>query len=171
MHQARTRTGMQPQLPLYPALTLRELESHLWEAANILRGSPADRSDWKSYILPMLFFKCIVDAASLFRKGRAQNFLDPEHADTILRWVQEFAAVADSAAVEDRAAVVTVEEIAAEDWTLNISRYVLPPIGADIPPLDEAIANFKTALARCRDAEEELRRVMVDGGWLGDNSL
>ena len=105
----------------------------------------------------------IVDAASLFRKGRAQNFLDPEHADTILRWVQDFAAV------EDRAAVVTVDEIAAEDWTLNISRYVLPPIGADIPPLDEAIANFKAALARCRDAEDELRRVMVDGGWLGDN--
>lgn len=42
-------------------LTLAKLESHLWEAANILRGSPVDRSDWKSYILPMLFFKRICD--------------------------------------------------------------------------------------------------------------
>ena len=38
-------------------LTLSQLESYLWEAANILRGSPVDRTDWKSYILPLLFFK------------------------------------------------------------------------------------------------------------------
>jgi type I restriction-modification system DNA methylase subunit len=43
------------------SLTLFQLESHLWEAANILRGSPADRTDWRSYILPLLFFKRIYD--------------------------------------------------------------------------------------------------------------
>ena len=41
--------------------TLSTLENHLWEAANILRGSPVDRSDWKSYILPLMFFKRICD--------------------------------------------------------------------------------------------------------------
>ncbi|MBD2239332.1 SAM-dependent DNA methyltransferase [Aulosira sp. FACHB-113] len=43
------------------SITLPELSSHLWEAANILRGSPVDRTDWKSYILPLLFFKRICD--------------------------------------------------------------------------------------------------------------
>lgn len=42
-------------------ITLPELESHLWEAANILRGSPVDRTDWKSYILPLLFYKRLSD--------------------------------------------------------------------------------------------------------------
>ena len=42
-------------------LSLSVLQSHLWEAANILRGSPVDRTDWKSYILPLLFFKRICD--------------------------------------------------------------------------------------------------------------
>jgi len=42
-------------------LTDRELQSHLWEAANILRGSAVDRTDWKGYILPLLFFKRICD--------------------------------------------------------------------------------------------------------------
>lgn len=78
----------------------------------------------------------IVDASTLFRKGRAQNFLDPEHAATILGWVQDFAEV------EDRARVVRVEEIAQEEWTLNISRYVLLPIGQEIPPLDKAVAVY-----------------------------
>jgi type I restriction-modification system DNA methylase subunit len=42
-------------------IVLSKLESHLWEAANILRGSPVDRSDCKSYFLPLLFFKRICD--------------------------------------------------------------------------------------------------------------
>jgi type I restriction enzyme M protein len=37
------------------------LRSRLWEAANILRGSAVDRTDWKGYILPLLFFKRISD--------------------------------------------------------------------------------------------------------------
>ena len=102
----------------------------------------------------------IVDASTLFRKGRAQNFLDPEHGQTILGWVQAFEDV------EDRAHVVSIDEIKDEDWTLNISRYVLPPIGEDIPPLDEAIEDFKQALAKVREAEDKLRTVMEEGGWL-----
>lgn len=48
------------QLQLFqPPITLSELDAFLWEAANILRGSPVDRTDWKSYILPLLFFKHI----------------------------------------------------------------------------------------------------------------
>ena len=42
-------------------LTLQELKSHLWNCAQILRGSAVDRTDWKGYILPLLFFKRISD--------------------------------------------------------------------------------------------------------------
>lgn len=38
-------------------LTLQDLKSHLWNCAQILRGSPVDRTDWKAYILPLLFLK------------------------------------------------------------------------------------------------------------------
>ena len=41
--------------------TAQELQSRLWEAANILRSSAVDRTDWKGYILPLLFFKRICD--------------------------------------------------------------------------------------------------------------
>ncbi len=40
--------------------TVSELESHLWEAANILRG-PVDAADFKTYVFPLLFFKRISD--------------------------------------------------------------------------------------------------------------
>lgn len=41
-------------------IDLGNLESHLWEAANILRG-PVDAADFKTYIFPLLFFKRISD--------------------------------------------------------------------------------------------------------------
>src|SRR2546422_11124614 len=42
------------------AVTLNQLESHLWEAANILRG-PVDAADFKTHVFPLLFFKRISD--------------------------------------------------------------------------------------------------------------
>jgi type I restriction enzyme M protein len=48
-------------------ITLSQLESHLWESANILRG-PVDAADFKPYVFPLLFFK------------RISNVHDEEHA-------------------------------------------------------------------------------------------
>jgi type I restriction enzyme M protein len=102
-----------------------------------------------------------VDAASLFRKERAQNHLEPEHLAEILACVSKFEDV------EDRARVVDIAEIEKHDWTLNISRYVLPPVGKNIPPFGEAVVDFRASLARCRAAEEALRKELTKGGWLG----
>ena len=102
----------------------------------------------------------VIDASSLFRSGRAQNFLDPEHTDQIVKWYREFKDF------EHRCKVATLAEIEKEGWTLNISRYVQPPVGDDIPPLPHAVESFKAALAEARAAEDNLRKVLVDGGWL-----
>lgn len=104
----------------------------------------------------------IIDASTLYRKGRAQNFLDPEHAWQIAGWVRAFQNV------QDRARVVSVDEVRAEDYTLNISRYVLPPISEDIPPLPEAVTAFKEALKEAREAEDDLRKALEEGGWLNE---
>ena len=114
------------------------------------RNKPAER---KNKVL-------VIDAQSLFRKGRAQNFLDPVHGEQIVKWFRAFGDV------EHRARVATLDEIEDEGWTLNISRYVLPPIGEDIPPLPDAVAAFKQALTEARAAEDHLRTVLNEGGWL-----
>ncbi len=54
------------------------LKSTLWEAANILRGSAVDRTDWKGYILPLLFFKRISDV------------WDEEHARMLKEYGEDF---------------------------------------------------------------------------------
>lgn len=58
---------------------LSQLESHLWESANILRG-PVDAADFKTYIFPLLFFKRISDvndeeyAAALAESGGDEEY-------------------------------------------------------------------------------------------------
>ncbi len=102
----------------------------------------------------------IIDAASLFRKGRAQNFLDADHAQQIVTWFQAFEDVSDCAKV------ATLDEIKSEGWTLNISRYVLPPIGGESLALPQAVAAFKDALKECRVAEDHLRELLTSEAWL-----
>ena len=41
-------------------LTLSQLETHLWKAAWILKGT-VDAADFKTYVFPLLFFKRISD--------------------------------------------------------------------------------------------------------------
>lgn len=59
--------------------SLSQLESHLWEAANILRG-PVDAADFKTYVFPLLFFKRISDvydeeyAAALEESGGDEEY-------------------------------------------------------------------------------------------------
>lgn len=100
----------------------------------------------------------IVDASRLFRKGRAQNHLDPEHAAQIVTWFQAFEDV------PTRVKVVNLDEIKTEGWILNITRYVPPPIGEDIPALADAISAFRDSLEACRSAEEQFRKLLTNSG-------
>jgi type I restriction enzyme M protein len=57
-------------------LALQDLRSSLWNCAEILRGTAVDRTDWKAYILPLLFFKRICDVWDEETVEAAQVFGD-----------------------------------------------------------------------------------------------
>lgn len=63
-------------------INLETLKSHLWESANILRGS-IDASDYKNYIFGMLFLKRLSDVydeeLEKLKKERHINLKDPDN--------------------------------------------------------------------------------------------
>ena len=83
--------GVHTTLGIY----LNTLESHLWEAANILRG-PVDAADFKIYIFPLLFFKRISyvfdgEVNRVLRKTllKYQLHMDHDLLDQAYGWIME----------------------------------------------------------------------------------
>ena len=60
-------------------INLSQLESHLWEAANILRG-PVDAADFKTYVFPLLFFKRISDVHDEEHQAALETYAGDEES-------------------------------------------------------------------------------------------
>lgn len=102
----------------------------------------------------------MIDAAGLYQSGRNQNTLEPEHAQQILSWVQAYEDVV------GHAKVVSLAEIAANDWNLNIPRYVEPIIEEETITVAEALSNLKTALTEAYATEDRLQQLLTNAGLM-----
>lgn len=102
----------------------------------------------------------MIDASQLYLRGRNQNTLEPAHMQQILAWYRAFEDVA------GHAKVVTLDEIAENDWNLNIPRYVEPIIEEETISVEEALSNLKQALENAYEAETHLTQLLRDGGLM-----
>ena len=104
----------------------------------------------------------VVDASTLFRRGRNQNTLEDEHRARIEGLYEAFADE------EAFAHVADLEEIAENDFDLNISRYVAPPDDEELPTLAEATAQLKAALEEAYAAEDKLLKLLKAEGLIDE---
>lgn len=92
-----------------------------------------------------------VDASEQMRVGRAQNYLEKEHVDQIFQWFADFEDV------PNQVKVATLTDIAENDYNLNIPLYIEKLVEDDLPTVEEALADLKTAWAECQKAEEKFK--------------
>jgi type I restriction enzyme M protein len=102
----------------------------------------------------------ILDASREFKTGRAQNELLPEHVERIYGWYRDYKDV------ESVARVVTLDDIAANDYNLNIPRYVEPKNERETPTVDEAMDRLRESAAAAFSAEERLIAILKREGLL-----
>ena len=100
----------------------------------------------------------LLDGSELFRRGRNQNTLEPDHSAELHRLYQNFQDV------EGLAHVASLDEIRANSGSLNISYYVTKPLDDNIPTIEEATQALKSALTDVWKAEEELERLLMEMG-------
>ena len=102
-----------------------------------------------------------VDAAQegYYRPGKAQNFLDQEHIDHIV------AAYQDYEDVERFAHVADLEEIAGNDYNLNISRYVDTTEPVDVMSVEDALAQLRDAERRRDEAVARMDELLAGMGY------
>jgi type I restriction-modification system DNA methylase subunit len=92
-----------------------------------------------------------IDASDQIRVGRAQNFLEPEHVQQIYDWFQNYNDV------ENYVKVVTHDDLKENDFNLNIPLYVEKIIQDNLPTVEEATSELKTAWQASLDAEEKFK--------------
>ncbi|MGN9808152.1 N-6 DNA methylase [Micromonospora sp. BQ11] len=115
----------------------------------ILRRRKAD--DRKGRVL-------FVNGETLFKRGRNQNTLEPEHADTLLRTYQAFS---DTPGL---AAVATLDDIKAHGFNLNIPLYVARVNDGEQHTLEQALTDLEAAHAAARETRAALEAELVKWG-------
>ena len=101
----------------------------------------------------------MVNASDIFTKDRAQNHLTEAQADAI------YALVAARENKEGLARRVTLQEIADNDYNLNMTRYVYPEVEDTTPPVAVALADFQQALTEMNQADEALETLLKQAGY------
>lgn len=115
----------------------------------ILRlGKPANR---KGEVL-------FINGERLFKRGRNQNTLEPEHAQAMLSAYRNFKDVA------GLARVVPLDEIAGNDFNLNIPLYVAPAETGEQVTLADALADLEAAHARVLETRAALEAELAKWG-------
>jgi type I restriction enzyme M protein len=102
----------------------------------------------------------IIDASKEFKTGRAHNELLPAHVERIYGWYRDFKNV------DNAARVATLDEIAANDYNLNIPRYVEPKVEQETLTVDEAMKRLRVSAEAAFAAEDRLIAILKREGVL-----
>jgi type I restriction enzyme M protein len=97
-----------------------------------------------------------IDAADQIRTGRAQNFLDKQHIQAIYQWYCNWEDVT------NHAKVVTLKEIKANDYNMNIPLYVEKEIDDNLPSVEEAMNRLKQATEKAWQAEDRFKQLLKE---------
>ena len=97
-----------------------------------------------------------IDASDQVRVGRAQNYLEPEHVSQIYQWLNEYSDV------ENHVKIATIKDLQENDYNLNIPLYVEKIIEDNLPSVEEALSDLKTAWNESLKAEEKFKTILKE---------
>lgn len=105
----------------------------------------------------------MLDASTLYLRGRNQNTLEARHVEQILDWYKAFEDVA------GHVKVTSLDEIAHNGWNLNIPRYVEPIIEEETISVQQALLNLKQSLDVAYESEQRLKQLLTNAGLLSED--
>ena len=95
-----------------------------------------------------------IDASDQIRVGRAQNYLEYENISQIFDWLKDYGNG------ENYVKIASLTEIEENDYNLNIPLYVEKIIEDNLPSVEEALTNLKSAWSESQKAEENFKRIL-----------
>ena len=97
-----------------------------------------------------------IDASDQVRVGRAQSYLEPEHVNQIFEWFNNYCDV------ENYVKVASKEDLKENDYNLNIPLYVEKITEDNLPSVEEALSDLKSAWRESLQAEEKFKTILKE---------
>ena len=102
---------------------------------------------------------CMIDASNIYTAQRAKNIMTESDTEQVFKLWQGYENVI------DKCAIVDLDAIRAKGYTLSVNTYIEK---TPAPPIDpkKVRAEFFAALKEVRESEEELTRLLKEGGYI-----
>ena len=97
-----------------------------------------------------------IDASDQVRVGRAQNYLEPNNVNQIFDWFNDYKDV------ENYVKVASNDDLLGNDYNLNIPLYVEKIIEDNLPSVEEALSDLKSAWGESLKAEEKFKTILKE---------
>ena len=106
---------------------------------------------------------CLIDATGIYTAQRAKNIMTEENTDEVYRLWENYESVI------DKCAIVPIETLREKDYTLSVNTYIEKTPAEAMDP-QQVRRRFMEALQAVRDAEENLKKLLQEGGYLNVES-
>jgi type I restriction enzyme M protein len=97
-----------------------------------------------------------INASDLFRKGRNQNTLEPEHIEQI------FDSYSKHADIDLFSRIVSNEEVRKTGGDLSPSKFVTKHVAEVLPSIDESIATLREAATAVKKSEQRVLELLAE---------
>ena len=102
---------------------------------------------------------CMIDASNIYTAQRAKNIMTESDTEQVFKLWQGYENVI------DKCAIVDLDTIRSKDCTLSVNTYIEKTPAPTIDP-KKVRAEFFAALKEVRESEEELSRLLKEGGYI-----
>ena len=104
---------------------------------------------------------CFIDTSQIYTPQRAQNIMTEKNVEEAFNLYKDYKDVI------EKSKVATIEDIRAKDYTLSINSYIEKAEQETISP-QKIKKNFFQALEEAIAAEENFKRLLVEGGYINE---
>lgn len=104
---------------------------------------------------------CLIDASNIYTAQRAQNIMTEGNVEEVFNLFENYEDVI------EKSKIVTIEDIRTKDYTLSVNSYIEKATQETISP-KEVKRNFLLALDEAIAAEENFKRLLVEGGYINE---
>jgi len=102
---------------------------------------------------------CMIDATGIYTPQRAKNIMTESDTEKVYKLWEDYIPVV------DKCAIVDLDTIKDKDYILNVNTYIEKTPAPTIDP-KKVREEFCAALKEVRDSEEELTRLLKEGGYI-----